>query len=450
MTDQVGHNKALNARDKRSWSNNAITASQLFDRKTSSKLSLIATFSLFAVLAGVITWSAFMPVTEISASSGEVVPTGALQNVQHLEGGIVSSINVREGQYVNQGDVLVALSPHIARSELDQLKTRLVGLQFRIQYLTAARGDNIPDTEDFDEEYADIAKAVQYELITKRETIASQIEVLRQQEREREAELATLKSQASGVDEQIRLKNEQVKGRRQLVEKGLFPRMDLIEDERELAGLIDNRSALVLEASRVGERIGEVRQRIIETRARYQSEIATELSQLASEAAETRVAIVRAQDRVDRLLVRAPVSGRVKGLEVKTVGGVVDPGATMMEIVPDDTQLQVEARISTQDIGHVHVGQAAIVKVLTYDYSRFGTISGTIAQISPTTFMDEEGVPFYKADIELANGYVGENVDLAIAPGMTVIADIMTGEKMLLEAIMSPVIKSFDSAFRER
>ena len=171
---------------------------------------------------------------------------------------------------------------------------------------------------------------------------------------------------------------------------------------------------------------------------------------MASEAAETRVAIVRAQDRVDRLRVRAPVSGRVKGLEVKTVGGVLDPGATMMEIVPDNTQLKVEARISTQDIGHVHVGQAANIKVLTYDYSRFGTILGEISQISPTTFMDEEGVPFYKADIILENPYVGENVDLAVAPGMTVIADILTGEKMLLEAIMSPVIKSFDSAFRER
>lgn len=449
MTEQT-YKKAVTAQSKGSWSNNAITASQLFDRKTSSKLSLLTTFSLFAVMAGVITWSAFMPITEISASSGEVVPSGSLQNVQHLEGGIVSSIDVREGQYVKQGDILVELSPHIAQSELDQLQTRLVGLQFRIQFLTAARGDNIPDIDDFDKEYSDIAQAVQYELSTKRETISSQIEVLRQQEKEREAERATLKSQAAGVAEQIRLKNEQVKGRRILAEKGLFPRMDLIEDERELAGLVDNRSVLVLEASRVGERIGEVRQRIIETRARYQSEIATELSQLASEAAETRVAIVRAQDRVDRLLVRAPVSGRVKGLGIKTIGGVVDPGATMMEIVPDDTQLKVEARISTQDIGHVHVGQEANIKVLTYDYSRFGTIPGEIFQISPTTFIDEQGVPFYKADILLESSYVGENADLTISPGMTVIADILTGEKMLLEAIMSPVIKSFDSAFRER
>ncbi|WP_430474385.1 HlyD family type I secretion periplasmic adaptor subunit [Thalassospira lucentensis] len=450
MADQVGYKKTVSVKDKGAWSNNAITASQLFDRKTSSKLSVLTTFSLFAVMAGMIAWSAFMPVTEISASSGEVVPSGSLQNIQHLEGGIVSAIEVREGQYVNQDDILVELSPHIAQSELDQLQTRLVGLQFRIRYLTAARGDKVPEIEDFAEEYADIARAAQYELSTKRETIASQIEVLRQQEKEREAELATLKSQAAGVGEQIRLKNQQVKGRRELVDKGLFPRMELIEDERELAGLVDSRSALVLEASRVGEGIGEVRQRIIETRARYQSEIATELSQLASEAAEARVAIVRAQDRVDRLLVRAPVSGRVKGLEIKTVGGVIDPGATMMEIVPDDTKLKVEARISTQNIGHVHVGQTAIVKVLTYDYSRFGTIAGEISQISPTTFMDEEGVPFYRADIDLENSYVGENVDLTVAPGMTVIADIMTGEKMLLEAIMAPVIKSFDSAFRER
>ncbi|WP_158091260.1 HlyD family type I secretion periplasmic adaptor subunit [Thalassospira mesophila] len=411
---------------------------------------MISTFSLFVILGSIITWSAFMPITEISASSGEVVPSGALQTVQHLEGGIVSNIHVREGQYVNKDDIVVELSPHIAQSELDQLQTRLMGLQFRIRFLTAARGDNLPEIKDFDPAYEDIARAAQYELSTKRETVASQVEVFNQQVKEREAQLATLKSQASGISDQIRLKNVQVKGRRTLVEKGLFPRMDLIEDERELASLVDSRAALVLEASRTGESIGEIRQRVVETMARYHSEIAAELSQLASEAAEVRVAIVRARDRVDRLLVRAPVSGRVKGLEVKTIGGVIEPGATMMEIVPDNTELQVEARISTQDIGHVHVGQAANVKVLTYDYSRFGTIPAKISQISPTTFIDEDGVPFYKADLILESAHVGDNTDLTITPGMTVIADILTGEKTLLAAIMSPVVKSFDSAFRER
>ncbi len=433
-----------------SWKNNAITASQLFDRKVSGRLSILTPFAFALTLGALIGWSAVMPMTEISANSGEVVPTSALQTVQHLEGGIVSSIPVAEGQFVEQGDTLLELSPHIAQSELDQLQTRLTGLQFRIRFLSAARNENIPDIEGVDPLYEEIAKAARYELETKRETIASQIEVLRQQVREREAERATIESQKVGVGSQIKLKQEQVAGRRTLVEKGLFPRMDLIEDERELARLIDSRAALTLEASRIGEGIGETRQRIVETRARYQSEIASELSRLSTEIAEVRVAIVRARDRVERLLVKAPISGRVKGLEVKTVGGVIEPGATLMEIVPADTGLKVEARISTQDIGHIHIGQKANVKVLTFDYSQYGTIQGVIQQISPTTFSDEEGVPFYKADVELDQQYVGTREDFVISPGMTVIADIITGERTLLETITSPVLKSFDSAFRER
>lgn len=438
------------ADESEAWKNNAITASELFDRKSSVKWSMLIVFSLLAILAGVIAWSAFMPLTEISASSGEVVPGGAVQEVQHLEGGIVSAIYVREGQKVSKGEVLIAISPHIAQSELDQLQTRLAGLQFRIRYLTAAREEEVEDLVGLDEEYSEIARAVKYELATRKEAVASQVEVFNQQIREREAELNTLNSRAAGILDQIRLKSEQVVGRRILVEKGLFPRMDLIEDERELASLTDQEVSLTLEASRVGELVGEIQHRIIEARAKYHSEIATELSRLASEAAEVKVAIRRAEDRVERLQITAPVAGRVNDLQIKTVGGVVEPGETMMEIVPDGTELKVEARISTQDIGYVHVGQKANIKVLTYDYSRFGTISGQVEQISATTFSGEDGVPFYRADIALQAENVGDSEDRKIAPGMTVIADIQTGNKTLLQAITSPVLKSFDSAFRER
>ncbi|MCC9620422.1 HlyD family type I secretion periplasmic adaptor subunit [Thalassospira sp. MA62] len=432
------------------WKNNAITASELFDRKSSVKWSLLIVLILLVIMASAVVWAAFMPITEISASSGEVVPGGALQEVQHLEGGIVSAIHVSEGQQVEQGDILLDLSPHIAQSELDQLQTRLAGLEFRIRFLTSARREEEAMPEDFDGAYQAIAYAIQYELSTRREAVASQIEVFNQQIRERQAELTTLESRAQGVSDQIKLKTEQVIGRRELAQKGLFPRMDLIEDERELAGLSDQQVSLTLEASRVGELIGEIRQRIVEARARYHSEIATELSTLASEAAEVRLAIQRAQDRVSRLVVRAPVSGRVNDLKIKTIGGVVEPGKTMMEIVPDGTRLKVEARVSTQDIGYVHTGQKANIKVLTYDYSRFGTIAGRVDQISATTFSGEDGVPFYRVDIELESELVGDADDRKVAPGMTVIADIMTGEKTLLNAIMSPVLKSFDSAFRER
>eukprot|EP01093_Parvamoeba_rugata_P000081 TRINITY_DN1007_c0_g4_i1.p1 TRINITY_DN1007_c0_g4~~TRINITY_DN1007_c0_g4_i1.p1 ORF type:complete len:454 (+),score=78.64 TRINITY_DN1007_c0_g4_i1:317-1678(+) len=427
-----------------------VTAIQLFDKKSTHRPAMFTVVFMLVFFLGATVWSTQTPMAEISVSSGEIVPVGAIQRIQHLEGGILSHLAVKDGQHVTEGQLLVSLAPDIAQSELEQLETRLMAVTMKYGLLKSAAEGTTPAELMQTGVYSEIAETALKALNSRKQRLASQLDVLRQQERERKAELTTITHQSNALGEQIDLMQNQVDGRQILVDKGLFPRLDFIQDQRELARLQSERMALILDADRINERVVEARQRMIEMEMTFHAELTAELSALATEAAELRLAIKRAVDRVKRLDITSPVSGYVKGIDIETIGGVITPGAQIMEIVPDDSELIVEARLSTNDVGHVTVGQSAKIKVLTYDYTRYGTIEGTVQRVSPSTFFDEDGTPFFKADIAMNSYIVGEEDKFLVSPGMTVLVDIITGEKTLFKYLASPIIKSFDGALHER
>lgn len=161
--------------------------------------------------------------------------------------------------------------------------------------------------------------------------------------------------------------------------------------------------------------------------------------------------MAKLEDRANRLEIRAPVRGIVKGLQAHTIGGVIAPGALVLEIVPMDEELVVEARVATTHVGHVEVGQPVTVKVLTYDFARYGGIPGRLRSVSASTFVAEDETPYYKAVIALDRNYVGGDPNRnLVLPGMTVQADIKTGRKTLLQYLLKPVYSSIDEAFQER
>ncbi|MEK9843912.1 HlyD family type I secretion periplasmic adaptor subunit [Thalassospira sp.] len=427
-----------------------VTAIQLFDKKSTHRPAMFTVVFMLVFFLAATVWSTQTPMAEISVSSGEIVPVGAIQRIQHLEGGILSHLAVKDGQHVTEGQLLVSLAPDIAQSELEQLETRLMAVTMKYGLLKSAAEGTTPAELMQTGVYSEIAETALKALNSRKQRLVSQLDVLRQQERERKAELTTITHQSNALGEQIDLMQNQVDGRQILVDKGLFPRLDFIQDQRELARLQSERMALILDADRINERVVEARQRMIEMEMTFHAELTAELSALATEAAELRLAIKRAVDRVKRLDITSPVSGYVKGIDIETIGGVITPGAQIMEIVPDDSELIVEARLSTNDVGHVTVGQSAKIKVLTYDYTRYGTIEGTVQRVSPSTFFDEDGTPFFKADIAMNSYIVGEEDKFLVSPGMTVLVDIITGEKTLFKYLASPIIKSFDGALHER
>jgi len=172
---------------------------------------------------------------------------------------------------------------------------------------------------------------------------------------------------------------------------------------------------------------------------------------VTAELAQVREAVAKRDDRANRLEIRAPVRGIVKELQAHTIGGVIAPGALVLEVVPMDKELIVEARVATTDVGHIEIGQPVTVKVLTYNYARYGGIPGRLRSASASTFVAEDETPYYKAVVELDRNYVGGNPDRnLVLPGMTMQANIKTGRKTLLQYLLKPAYSSINEAFRER
>ncbi|MHA1570374.1 MAG: HlyD family efflux transporter periplasmic adaptor subunit, partial [Alphaproteobacteria bacterium] len=178
--------------------------------------------------------------------------------------------------------------------------------------------------------------------------------------------------------------------------------------------------------------------------------ILEELGTVSAELAQIREAVSRHNDRVSRLDVIAPTAGIIQGIKVNTIGGVIAPGEVLMEILPVENTLVAEVRISPRDIGHVTIGQAATLKITAYDSARFGSISGSISQISPSTLVSNEGQPYYRATIALDSNAVGDDPTNRILPGMIVSAEISTGSKTILQYLASPVFRALRGSFRER
>jgi len=236
-----------------------------------------------------------------------------------------------------------------------------------------------------------------------------------------------------------------------LSSKGVVAREELLqtqirlsENQREQREFRDNHS--VAETA-----LAEAQLRLSEVKSSFVKDMQLEAGKVINQLAEVEQTLIRLNDRVDRLSVTAPVGGIVQALAVNSINEVLEPGKTILRIVPIEDELIVEARITPNDIGHVHVGQSADIKVDSYDPSRFGSVSGKVKRISATTYLDENNAPYYRAEVNLDKTWMGDNREnLKIIPGMTVLANIETGEKSILAYLLRPISRGFDNAFSER
>lgn len=416
-----------------------------------SRLLNVAIGSIVTILILFIVWASITSVGEVASASGEVTPVGSIKRVQHLEGGIVSAIYVRDGDLVQQGQVLMNLANGATAPELEQMQARLVALELQESQLDALThgGEAAPASKD--KRFGALAATQASLLQSKRDQLESAIDMLERQLEQRRADLAQQLQQANRVREEIAILEEQILVRSTLVAKGFSSRMALLDQKRERARVQTQLAEIDGQIERSHSAIKEAQARIAEERARSRRDTSQEIGNVRGQIAELREALARADDRVKRLAVRAPVRGIVSGLQTETIGGVIAPGSTILEVMPVDALLVVEARVAPKDIGFVRDGQAVTVKVLTYDYTRFGTIDGRIDTISPTTLFDEKGVPYYRARIGLKRNFVGSDPRRnLVIPGMTVMADIHTGEKTVLAYLLKPLALATGEALHER
>jgi adhesin transport system membrane fusion protein len=411
---------------------------------------LLASITVFLIAAFV--WAAFFEIEEVARGEGRVITRTQVQVITNLEGGIISEIMVREGDVVQKDQPLMRIDPTRFESAYREGAQGAAALKAKVARLSAEvnrSGFAIPaDVQKLNpvvaRDEAALYRARQAEQ-------AAKTQILRQQLNQRESELRELESRAERLAEQLVLVEREVTITAPLVKRGIVSEVELLRLEREQTRTRTDLEQARLSIPRAQAAIAEARGRLVDADASFRAQAGTELSQAQGELAKVAEQMPALEDRATRTLVRAPLHGIVKTIPNKTVGGVVQPGSPMVEMVPLEDTLLIETRLKPSDIAFVHVGQRAIVKVSAYDYSIFGGLEGKIETVGADSVVPQQGEPFYIAHVRTnttALDYHGKK--LSISPGMLASVDILTGKRSILYYLTKPINKARERALTER
>jgi HlyD family secretion protein/adhesin transport system membrane fusion protein len=413
---------------------------------------LIRTTMLIICLAFFIfvTWTACTKIKEMARTTGEIIPSSYVQSIQHLEGGIVKEILVRDDDSVKKGQVLIRLEGENVHADHKRVLAKLHHLRLKAARLRAFISGNR-------EEFNRLSKKISRHS-TEEDLLASMLDGLKRQQKILNQQLNQKKEQKKLLEEQLETAKKALqiaktafKTQNQLYKERLVAETTYLAVVREMNQQQGQVNQLTVKVNQAREAISEYEWRLQSLLVETRNKALEKLGSIEGEIAETEALQKKLADQIARLDIRSPVDGLVKGLEVHTIGGVIAPGRQLMEIVPAGSDLLAEVKISPNDIGHIKVGYPVIVKITSYDFSRYGAINGTVTGLSATTFANQHGQTFYKGMISLEKNYVGNTEGQnMILPGMIVNADIITGEKSLLAYFLKPIYKAMNSAFRER
>lgn len=395
-------------------------------------------------------WSAFTNINEVARTPGEVIPNGYQQVVQHLEGGIVGKINVVEGDLVEKDQLLLRLDGTGITEDLERAIAKKTSLEMQEERLRAYIEKRAPDfsrisgaDEQLIRDQTSFFESMERTNEQDKQVVLEQIEQKKRSRISLAAELSTARKNRS-------ISARLFESRKTLREKGYLSETRYLEARQALNSIEGEIAVIESRLSVVDAEIKEFTNRLNSLSFAQNDRVNERLDIIIAERRQHEEILRKLEEKSHRLAVRAPVSGIVKGLAVNTVGAVVMPGETLMEIVPMDGDLVVQVKIPPQHIGHLKIGQAVKVKLSSYDFARYGLIDGSLQHISATTFSGEGGERYYQGRIHLHKNYVGTNAQNLIFPGMTVMAEIITGEKTILQYLLKPIHNSFKTAFSER
>lgn len=404
---------------------------------------------LFFVVS--ISWMAWATLDEVTNGLGRVIPPSQTQIVQNLEGGILAEILVAEGSLVEPGQVLLRIDDTNFSSSLRENQGRYVALLAKTTRLEAEVAGAKPE---FPKELDAYPEAIINETAlhrVRRSELQSAIAVLRRQEDQRKQELVELESRVGKLGESLDLAREELGILEPMVAKGVTSKVELLRLRRQVTELEREREASVLAMPRAESALAEIARRIEEKRATFASEAQAELNDTQVRLMALKESLAAVEDRVARTEVRSPVRGTVKQLKINTVGGVIQPGMDLIEIVPLEDNLLVEASIRPSDIAFLRPGQDVKVKFTAYDFAQYGALDGRLEHISADTIVDEAGESFYQIRVRTDKSHLGSAADpLPIIPGMVAEVDILTGKKTVLDYLLKPVIRARERALRER
>jgi len=397
-----------------------------------------------------IVWASFAHVEEVTRGDGKVIPSKQLQVVQSLDGGVVSEILVKEGQVVEKDQLLLKIDETRATSGVRESAAQGFALQARAARLRAlAEGGAFqppaPPTRDDEKRIVEDEQRL-FEM--RRSELGTLLAINQQQLQQRQQELSEARARKSSAERGLELNLQELAKTKPLLASGAVSEVDILRLEREVARSRGEAEQSGAQIARVGAAIGEAQRKAQETELTFRNEARKELAEVMGKLNALNQGAVALADKVDKSQIKSPVRGRVQRLLANTVGGVVQPGKDIVEIVPLDDVLVLEARIQPKDIAFIHPGQAATVKFTAYDFSIYGGMAAEVDNISPDTVTDERNNAYYLVRVRTQGAKFNDK--LPIIPGMTAEVDVLTGNKSVLSYLLKPVLKARAYAFRER
>lgn len=403
------------------------------------------------VLVLLLAWSAIARVDEVTTGNGKVIPSRQLQVIQSLDGGVVSQILVREGDEVSAGQLLLRIDGTRATSSVRENTAQTFSLQAKLARLKAlAEGTPFtpPQPAAGDAEQANVVEEERRLYESRMSEYSALVSISQQQLAQREQELTEVRAKRDSAARNLDLSQQELTKTRPLLATGAVSEVEVMRLERDVAHARGDLDQSTAQTARVQAAISEAQRKTQETQLSFRNDARKDLSDTLARLNALNEGAVALEDKVDKALVKSPVRGRVQRLLVNTLGGVVEPGKDIVEIVPLDDSLVLEARVAPKDIAFIAPGQDAQVKLTAYDSSSYGSLQAKVDNISPDTVVDDHGNAFYVVRVHTLKSSLGAN--LPIMPGMTAEVDILTGKKSVLSYLLEPILKVREHALHER
>ena len=406
--------------------------------------------SVGMVMTLFVLWAAVAQLDEVTRGEGKVIPSKQVQILQSIDGGLVSEILVREGDVVQANQLLIKIDETRFVSSVKENRVQYLGLLARAARLKAMSDGKpfVPPPEVVKDAPDVVAQELQlYE--AKRAEMNAAISIARQQLAQRQQELNEAQARRAQAATGYDLTSKELTVTRPLINSGAVSEVELLRLERDVSRYRGERDMASAQITRVQAAINEAQRKIEEVELNFRNDAGKELSETNAKLNSLAEGSVALSDRVKQSSIRSPVKGTVKRLLVNTVGGVVQPGKDMIEIVPLEDTLLLEARVLPRDIAFLRPGQPAIVKFTAYDFSIYGGLDGTLEHIGADTITDDKGNAFYIVRVRTSKPGFGD-ANLPIIPGMVAEVDIITGKKSVLAYLLKPVLRAKNVALTER
>ncbi|XPV68945.1 MAG: HlyD family type I secretion periplasmic adaptor subunit [Halarcobacter sp.] len=430
------------------------------NEKASSKIDFLFIFILCFLVAAIV-WSSIAQIDELARGQGKVIPSSKIQTIQSLDGGLVEEILVKSGDQVKKGQPLMKIDTTRFLASLEENQEsyyQWLAMRVRLEKESVVDIDKKIEKLVFPDDIKKIAKdyikSETFLYINRVNELKSSINVFDSQLNQRYQEIKEINQEISKLKTRLKLVTIERKTIKDLVRTGVKSKVELIAIEKEYQQIVGDLKSAELSIPKSRYAINEIKNKRLERITQFRTEASKELQRISVEIKKAEARMISATDKVNKTVIKSSVNGIVKEIYMNTIGGVVQSGASLLDIIPNSDNLLVEAKIDPKDIAFISPMQKAIVKISAYDYSIYGGLDGKIVEISADSIIDKEskdGKSYYKIIVQTEKNYLEKNGNkLPIIPGMIANVDVITGKKTIMDYILKPILKIKQNSLHEK